>query len=106
LGREDLARIVVLQLAHLQSRLAARDIKLTVSKSATDRLARDGYDPTYGARPLKRLIQQEIENPLAKRLLSGEFGPGDNIEVDASGEGYQFKKLNLSTPKPKQPAAR
>ncbi len=105
LSREDLGHIVELQLAHLQSRLAARDMKLTVSKPAREHLARDGYDPAYGARPLKRLIQQEVENPLAKKLLAGDVGPGDSIEVDVSGEGYKFQKVGAA-PRQKQTAGR
>ncbi|HWL94682.1 MAG TPA: hypothetical protein VNT79_14265, partial [Phycisphaerae bacterium] len=66
---------------------------LTLTQAARDRLAREGYDPTYGARPLKRLIQQEIENPLARQLLAGEFAPGDKIRVNALDSGtFQFEK--------------
>jgi ATP-dependent Clp protease ATP-binding subunit ClpB len=65
---------------------------LELTDRAKDQLARDAYDPVYGARPLKRLIQQQIENPLAKRILSGDFAPGDHIVVDAAGETYQFAK--------------
>ena len=67
-------------------------MSLTLTDAAKDQLATDGYDLVYGARPLKRLIQQMIENPLAKRIVAGEFGPGDAIEVDASGEMYTFEK--------------
>ena len=56
----------------------------------------DGYDPVYGARPLKRVIRQMIENPLAKRIVAGEFVPGDAIEVDASGEMYTFEKTGTA----------
>ncbi len=65
---------------------------LELTDAAKDQLAQDGYDPVYGARPLKRLIQQQIENPLAKRILRGDFGPGDHIVVDAAGETYTFAK--------------
>ncbi|MFQ5806206.1 MAG: hypothetical protein ACE5I3_07140 [Phycisphaerae bacterium] len=61
-----------------------------------DRLVTDGCDPVYGARPLKRLIQQMIENPLAKRIIAGEFSPGDAIEVDATGETYTFEKKPMA----------
>ena len=65
---------------------------LELTDAAKDQLAHDGYDPVYGARPLKRLIQQQIENPLAKRILRGDFGAGDHIVVDAAGETYTFAK--------------
>ena len=90
LSRGDLRRIVDLQLDLLRSRLADRGIALRLSDEAADRLAADGYEPTYGARPLKRLIQQQIENPLAKRILAGEFGEGDEIVVEVSGDGLAF----------------
>ncbi|GMU82021.1 MAG: chaperone protein ClpB [Planctomycetota bacterium] len=99
LGREHLRGIVDRQVAILQSRLAGggalgatEGLALTLSEAAKDKLAKDGYDPVYGARPLKRLIQQQIENPLAKRILSGAFGPGDEIVVDVNGDGYRFEK--------------
>ncbi|MCK6456873.1 MAG: ATP-dependent chaperone ClpB [Phycisphaerae bacterium] len=97
LNREHLAKIVDLQLAQLQARLAAREIRLNVMPEARERLAHDGYDPVFGARPLKRLIQQEVENPLARRLLSGEFGPGDSIDVEVSGDGYRFVRSGAVT---------
>jgi ATP-dependent Clp protease ATP-binding subunit ClpB len=64
--------------------------------AATDQLARDGYDPVYGARPLKRLIQQAIENPLARRILAGDFAPGDHIVVDAHADRYTFEKKSTA----------
>ncbi|MFQ5429197.1 MAG: AAA family ATPase, partial [Phycisphaerae bacterium] len=91
LSVEDIGRIVEIQLRHLQARLAEREITLTLTPAAREKLARDGYDPSYGARPLKRLIQQEIENPLAKQILSGEFGPGDEVCVDLDGERFSFE---------------
>jgi ATP-dependent Clp protease ATP-binding subunit ClpB len=98
LSREDLRGIVELQVRYLQERLEGGTgfqpvgLKLTLTDRAKDQLARDGYDPVYGARPLKRLIRQMIENPLAKRIVVGEFAPGDSIEVDATGETYTFEK--------------
>ncbi|HUU94968.1 MAG TPA: ATP-dependent chaperone ClpB [Phycisphaerae bacterium] len=101
LSREHLRGIVDRQVALLQERLANASvgsagvspaITLTITDAAKDRLAKDGYDPVYGARPLKRLIRQMIENPLAKRIVAGEFTPGDAIEVDASGEVFTFQK--------------
>ncbi len=93
LSRADLRGIVDRQVRYLQERLAGRDIRLVLTDAAKDQLARDGYDPTYGARPLKRLIQQQLENPLARRILAGEFGPGDRIEVDVDGDVYRFDKV-------------
>ncbi len=92
LSRTDLRGIVDRQLRLLARRLADREMTVTLTDAAKDQLARDGYDPVYGARPLKRLIQQQIENPLAKRILNGEFVAGDAIEVDASSEAYSFSK--------------
>ncbi|MBK9121308.1 MAG: ATP-dependent chaperone ClpB [Phycisphaerales bacterium] len=91
LGREHLRGIVDRQVRLLAQRLADREIALELTPAACEQLARDGYDPVYGARPLKRLIQQQIENPLAKRILAGEFGPGDAVRVDVAGEGYVFE---------------
>ena len=82
LGRDELKQIVEIQLRILRKRLAERNIDLLVSPAAADYLARAGFDPAYGARPLKRLIQREIENPLALRLLQGEFRDGDAVAVD------------------------
>jgi len=98
LSREDLAKIVDIQVSHLQKRLARGTgagqigLTLTLNDSARSRLAKEGYDPVYGARPLKRLIQQEIENPLARKILAGEFVPGDHIKIDGGGETFQFSK--------------
>jgi len=92
LSQEDLARIVDLQVAHVRQRLADRNITVRITDKAKRHLASDGYDPIYGARPLKRLIQREIENPLARKILAGEFTDGDAIEVDSSDEVFSFKK--------------
>ncbi|NGP52143.1 ATP-dependent chaperone ClpB [Thioalkalivibrio sp. XN8] len=90
LGREQIRAIVEIQLAHLRARLAERDMQLELSEAALDRLAEAGFDPVYGARPLKRAIQQQVENPLAQRILRGEFGPGTTVQVDASPDGLEF----------------
>jgi hypothetical protein len=70
----------------LRERLAERGIAIEVTEQARQQLARDGYDPVYGARPLKRLIQREIENPLARLILAGDFTHGDRLAVDTAGE--------------------
>ena len=90
LTRANLRGIVDRQVQLLRHRLAERELTLSLSDAAKDQLARDGYDPVYGARPLKRLIQRMIENPLAKRIVAGSFLPGDAIEVNANGEEYEF----------------
>ncbi|MBX3395382.1 MAG: ATP-dependent chaperone ClpB [Phycisphaerae bacterium] len=93
LGRKELVQIVDIQTEQLRRRLADREIALTISDRSKSKLASDGYDPTYGARPLKRLIQKEIENPLAQHILSGEFGPGDRVTIDTDGgEVFRFRK--------------
>ena len=92
LRREDLALIVDIQLTSLQRRLAERAITLVVTDEAKDHLAATGYDPAYGARPLKRLIQRTIENPLALDLLQGTFSDGDTIAVGAQEGGLTFSK--------------
>ncbi len=92
LGPDEISRIAEIQLDYLRRRLGERDIVLVVTEAALDRLGKAGFDPVYGARPLKRAIQSQIENPLAQRLLQGEFGPGDTIEVDAHDIGFLFRK--------------
>ncbi|MGB1612350.1 MAG: ATP-dependent chaperone ClpB [Arenicellales bacterium] len=82
LAREQLHDIARIQVATLESRLAARDLALSVTPAAIDRLSEAGFDPVYGARPLKRAIQIHLENPLAQEILSGRFGPGDTIVAD------------------------
>ncbi|MDX1565077.1 MAG: AAA family ATPase, partial [Phycisphaeraceae bacterium] len=92
LQKDQLRKIVDIQLQHLSQRLADREMAVALTDEAKDRLAEEGYDPTFGARPLKRVIQQNIENKLATRILGGDFGPGDTIRVTANGEGYAFEK--------------
>ncbi len=86
LGREQIRAITDIQVDYLRRRLLERDIALQVSDAALDRLGEAGFDPVYGARPLKRAIQTQLENTLAQRILAGEFGPGDTIQVDIEGE--------------------
>jgi ATP-dependent Clp protease ATP-binding subunit ClpB len=81
LGREHIRSIARIQLAHLEQRLGERDLALAIDDDALDLLGNLGFDPVYGARPLKRAIQQQLENPLAQRILSGAFKPGDTIRV-------------------------
>jgi len=92
LETEHIRKIVDIQLEYLHKRLADRDIGLVLAPEARDRLAQAGFDPVYGARPLKRAIQQQLENPLAQRILRGDFGPGDTIRVSASSTGLEFAR--------------
>lgn len=91
LGQEHIGRIVDIQLTLLRRRLAERKLSLELTEAARVRLAQEGYDPIYGARPLKRVIQQRLQNPLALKLLQGEFREGEQIVVDIGSEGeYSF----------------
>ncbi len=91
----QLREITSLQMDTLRARLKERDMDLLLSEGALDRLAEVGYDPVYGARPLKRVIQREIENPLAQRLLRGDFSPGEIIEVMLEGDNFTFTPRRL-----------
>ncbi|MDQ3815080.1 MAG: AAA family ATPase, partial [Armatimonadota bacterium] len=87
LGREEIKKIADIQLGALRQRLAERGITLELTDRAKEVLAEEGYDPVFGARPLKRAIQRFVQDPLAKKILSGEFSDGDTIEVDVGREG-------------------
>ena len=92
LGRGEIRRIVDIQVQYLKRRLAERELDLELDDSARDRLGEAGFDPVYGARPLKRAIQQQLENPLAQRILRGEFAAGDAIRVSAAEGVLSFAK--------------
>jgi ATP-dependent Clp protease ATP-binding subunit ClpB len=92
LTRDDLVQIVDIQLGRLRHLLDARKIALELTDAAKRRLGEEGYDPVFGARPLKRLIQQQISNELSLRLLKGEFREGDKVIADVSDSGFTFKK--------------
>ena len=92
LSREQLAEIVDLQLSRLRARLAERGLSIELTDAAKEALAEAGWDPTYGARPLKRAIQRLLENPLALRLLEGDFVEGDTIRVDAQNGDLVFTR--------------
>jgi ATP-dependent Clp protease ATP-binding subunit ClpB len=91
LSREHIRKIVDIQLGYLHDRLAERDMRIQLSAAARDRLAEAGFDPVYGARPLKRAIQQQVENPLAQEILQGKFQPGDVIDVGISDDRLAFQ---------------
>lgn len=92
LARGQIRGIADIQLGLLRKRLAERDLSLDISESMMDRLCDAGFDPVYGARPLKRAIQQLLENPLAQKVLGGDFVPGDTIVVDLDDESVVFSK--------------
>ncbi len=98
LTREQLGEIVELQLARLRSRLADRGIELELTDEAKQVVADAGWDPTYGARPLKRALQRMVENPLALRLLEGEFSDGDTVRVDARDGELVFERAGAREP--------
>jgi ATP-dependent Clp protease ATP-binding subunit ClpB len=92
LDATHLRLIVDIQLKYLHERLRERDMALSLDEAARDQLAQAGYDPVYGARPLKRAIQQQVENPLAQRILNNDFVPGDTIRVTTAADGLAFIK--------------
>jgi ATP-dependent Clp protease ATP-binding subunit ClpB len=91
LSREHIRKIVDIQLGYLHDRLADRDMRIHLSDAARDKLAEAGFDPVYGARPLRRAIQQQVENPLAQEILQGKFKPGDVIEVGVDHDRLDFQ---------------
>jgi ATP-dependent Clp protease ATP-binding subunit ClpB len=98
LSKEQLAEVVELQLRRLRERLAERGLGLELTDAAKEQLVEAGWDPTYGARPLKRAIQRLVENPLALRLLEGEFGEGDTVQVDVEDGELVFTKAPAPEP--------
>jgi ATP-dependent Clp protease ATP-binding subunit ClpB len=98
LSKEQLAEVVELQLRRLRERLADRGLGLELTDAAKEQLVEAGWDPTYGARPLKRAIQRLVENPLALRLLEGEFAEGDTVRVDVQDGEVLFAKAEAAEP--------
>jgi len=104
LSREDLSQIVEIQLQRLRKLLAERHLTLELGEKAREAVADAGYDPVYGARPLKRAIQRMIQDPLSTKILEGEFQPGDHIVADeGSGGDLEFKK-GVRPPEPPRAA--
>ena len=97
--KEQLHEIARIQVALLSARLASRDLTLRVTDAAIDKLSAAGFDPVYGARPLKRTIQTQLENPLAQEILSGQFLPGNTIVADVVGDDWVFRSEETSTAK-------
>ena len=98
LSRDDLGRIVELQVDQLAGRLREKGIEVELTDDARTLLGNLGYDPTYGARPLKRVIQRQLIDKLALKLLEGEFGEGDSVEVDAEGGELTFAQVSRKVP--------
>jgi ATP-dependent Clp protease ATP-binding subunit ClpB len=92
LDEEELARIVEIQIGRLEKRLAQQNLTLDVDATAKKLLAKEGYDPQFGARPLKRVVQEQLLNPLSMKLLEGEFKPGDKIKVTVKDDELVFQK--------------
>jgi ATP-dependent Clp protease ATP-binding subunit ClpB len=104
LKREHIAAIVDIQLTRLRARLAERQMAIELTAEARQHLAAEGWDPAFGARPLKRTIQQRLENPLAARILAGEFHEGDTILVDHKGKSFTFDAISPSRAADRGPA--
>jgi ATP-dependent Clp protease ATP-binding subunit ClpB len=101
LGRGEIRSIVDIQLAHVAERLQKRDLRIEITDAAKDYLGDVGWDPQYGARPLKRAIQKYLEDPLARRVLEGQYQPGDTVVVDRRGDG----ELAFATRRPAEAGA-
>jgi ATP-dependent Clp protease ATP-binding subunit ClpB len=101
LSREEIGQIVELQVAKLVERVREKGVEIELTDDARTLLGNLGYDPTYGARPLKRVIQKRLVDRLALRLLDGEFGSGDHVLVDAEDGDLNFAKMSA----PAEPAA-
>src|SRR5690606_23434715 len=93
LDKEQIKQIARIQIDRLRSRLLDRHYNVEMTDAALDYLASSGYDPVYGARPLKRSIQQHVENPLAQAILSGQFSPGNTINIDLKNDRIEFKEV-------------
>ena len=100
LGREQIRSIVDIQVGFLRKRLADRDMYLELDDAARDLLGEAGFDPVYGARPLKRAIQHQLENPLAQSILRGDFGPGDQVLVTVKDGQLAFERRAVADPRP------
>jgi ATP-dependent Clp protease ATP-binding subunit ClpB len=99
LDEKNIAAIARVQLGNLEKRLESMDLAIEFSDAAVDELAKAGFDPVYGARPLKRAIQQRIENPLSKAILEGKFAPKETIRVDARAGVFAFERASVKAKK-------
>jgi ATP-dependent Clp protease ATP-binding subunit ClpB len=93
LDRDQIRAIVDLQIERLETLVAKQDLSLVVTEAARNAIAAEGYDPLYGARPLKRVIQTRLQNPLATELLKGEFQSGDCVKIDHRSGQFAFARL-------------
>jgi len=105
LTRDDLVRIVDLQLNRLEAMLIQRHLTLEVTPDAKALIAAQGYDPVYGARPLKRVIQRLLQNPIALELLEGKFHEGDTIRVERDGDALRFERVERGAREPEMLSA-
>jgi ATP-dependent Clp protease ATP-binding subunit ClpB len=96
LDEKNIASIARVQLKQLEKRVESMDMRIRISDAAVAELAKAGFDPVYGARPLKRAIQQQLENPLSKAILEGRFGPKDVIAVDLKNGAFTFEKAKAA----------
>jgi ATP-dependent Clp protease ATP-binding subunit ClpB len=97
LSKDNLRGIVSLEVKKLEKRLAERDIAMVITPAALDTIASIGYDPNYGARPLKRAIQRELETAVAKGILRGDFTDGDEITIDSDGAGIVIRRSGVGS---------
>jgi ATP-dependent Clp protease ATP-binding subunit ClpB len=93
LSRDQIGRIVDLQLLRLEEQLAQQEVSIEVTDAARKQIASEGYDPVYGARPLKRVIQQRLQNPLATEILRGRIPAGSGVKIDYEGEDFTFTPM-------------
>jgi ATP-dependent Clp protease ATP-binding subunit ClpA len=100
LTQAELSQIVEIMIYEVRQRLADRNVDFEVTPAAKEELVREGYDPTFGARPLRRTVQRRIENPLARRILAGEFGDGDLVRVDFADGDFTFAKAAVREEEP------
>jgi ATP-dependent Clp protease ATP-binding subunit ClpB len=96
LGRKEVRKIVEFQVEHLKKQLEAAGLNFEISDKAIDAIANQGYDPVFGARPLKRVIQQKVQNPLATEILKGEFEEGSVVRIDFRDDEFQIEKTELA----------
>jgi len=92
LAKDQIKAIAKIQISQIADRLADREITLSLTEEAMNAIADAGFDPVFGARPLKRVIQQRLENPMAQKILSGNYGPGDKINVDCQDGNFILTK--------------
>jgi len=100
LTKEHIRQIVELMLSQIGAQLKEKDIKLEITDEAKDFLGEKGYDPAFGARPLRRVIERMVEDPLSEALLESRFNPGDTIQIDCQNEEIVLSSVELVTPLP------